>query len=151
MLDMYGQPHHTQSQSTQSSLTSQQYQYHQQHQQNVSNNHIKRLKLDHVSLSQQHQAVDLCSSLSSSSTHHQQQQSGSTDPTVSLYEVSSTTGCGSHGSGQSRGSHGVLGLGRIPTSTGYALAVSRPCLIKFAKIHNHISEQCKTGGRRCDR
>lgn len=109
MLDMYGQPQLTQPQPAHSSL-SQQYQHHHQQQQNAN----KKLKLDHV-LPQQHQAVDLCS-LSV------QQQLGQSD-SVSLYEVSSTTGCSSS-SGPSRASHGVNNGGRIHTSTGYALTVS---------------------------
>lgn len=112
MLDMYGQPQLTQPQPAHSSL-SHQYQQ-QQHQQNPN----KKLKLDHVLLSQQQQAVDLCSL-----SVQQQQQLGQTD-SISLYEVSSTTGCGSS-SGCSRASHGV-NQARIHTSTGYALTVSAP-------------------------
>lgn len=104
---MYGQPQLTQPQPAHSSLS---HQYlHQQQQQNAN----KKLKLDHA-LPQQHQAVDLCS-LSV------QQQLGQSD-SVSLYEVSSTTGCTSS-TGPSRGSHGV-NHDRIHTTTGYALAVS---------------------------
>lgn len=103
MLDMYGQPQLTQPQPAHSSLLQQ---YQQQHQQNYN----KKLKLDHVLLPQQQQAVDLCSL-----------STGQTD-SVSLYEVSSTTGCGSS-SGPSRASHGV-NQGRVHASTGYALTVS---------------------------
>ena len=119
MLDMYGQPQLTQPQPAHSSLS---HQFHHQQQQNGN----KKLKLDHV-LPQQHQAVDLCS-LSV------QQQLGQSD-SVSLYEVSSTTGCSSS-SGPSRGSHGVSS-GRIHTSTGYALAVSHSLFFFFRfKVSN---------------
>ena len=111
MLDMYGQPQLTQPQPAHSSLSHQYHHQQQHHQQQQSTN--KKLKLDHA-LPQQHQAVDLCS-LSV------QQQLGQSD-SVSLYEVSSTTGCTSS-SGPSRGSHGV-NQDRIHTTTGYALAVS---------------------------
>ena len=114
MLDMYGQPHQTQPQPAHSSL-SQQYHFQQQSSASSSSSN-KKLKLDHV-LSHQQQAVDLCSFSASI-----QQQLGPSD-SISLYEVSSTTGCGSGASGHSRGSHGVSNQGHNHSTTGYALTV----------------------------
>ena len=94
------QPQQSQPQPAHSSLS---HQYYQQ----VST--TKKTKLDHVL---QQQAVDLCS------ISAQQQQLGQPD-SVSLYEVSSTTGCSSS-SGPNCGSHGV-NQNRTRTSTGYAL------------------------------
>jgi hypothetical protein len=124
----------SQPQPAHSSLSTQ---YHQQHQQNL---HKKR-KLDHV-LQQQHQAVDLCGlSLVSVPQQQQQQQHPGQPESVSLYEVSSTTGgCGSS-SGPSRSSHGVaVSNNRIHTSAGHALVSEEfSCLSecsKFTQIFN---------------
>ena len=121
MLDMYGQPHQTQPQPAHSSL-SQQYHFQQSSASSSSSSNNKKLKLDHVF--QQQQAVDLCSLSASVQQHHQLGPSDS----VSLYEVSSTTGCGSGASGSSRGSHGIS-QGRTYSATGYALAAVNSILI----------------------